>query len=569
MERIDIINLLIQKNGYKRYLEIGVRNPDDCFNHIICELKHGVDPGIEGDFPVTFNVTSDEFFRTNSSKYDIIFIDGLHIDEQVERDIVNSLKCLNDGGSVVIHDCNPPEFYFAREDYYDMSTPAGGAWNGTVWKAILKVRSEVDGIYTSVVDTDWGVGIIQKSKTPNKIENDNPYFSFGKFKEKRSHYLNLISPNEFIAKYIGDLNHNGITWLAKFDDYSSMGILSQRILENLKQTDFSCKPIIGETETKNQKILDAISRPINNDIGIMFSYPDMVGELASFKTKVIYTGVDTTGGINNFAENSNKADYLLTPSNISRQRMIGLGVSKPIIVFPHGIDPEVFRYAQRKDLSVFRFLYVGECSDRKGIFQLLEAFLAEFRGNQNVELHIKSNNGMLFYGADKVKEIIKSNTNIFWHIGDDGHDQVIELYNNCHAYVYPSRADTFGMTLIEAMACGLPIISTSEPGATELIRGKYRNVPSRMVPVKDHPWMLGEWGEPDTEELKKQMLEVYTDYDRIIGSGELEEFSNYIRSNYSWEILAKRFESEILPELRGEAKKILEIADGPAASSFY
>jgi len=569
MERIDIINLLIQKNGYKRYLEIGVRNPDHCFNHIRCELKHGVDPGIEGDFPVTFNVTSDDFFKSNSSKYDIIFIDGLHIDEQVERDIVNSLKCLNDGGSVVLHDCNPPEFYFAREDYYDMTTPAGGAWNGTVWKAILKVRSEIDGIYTSVVDTDWGVGIIQKSDSANKIENDNPYFSFSKFKEKRSHYLNLISPNEFISKYIGNLNHSGITWLAKFDDYASMGILSQRILENLKQTDFSCKPIIGETETKNQKILDAISRPINNDIGIMFSYPDMVGELAPFKTKVIYTGVDTTGGINNFAENSNKADYLLTPSNISRQRMMGLGVNKPIIVFPHGIDPEVFRYIQRKDLSIFRFLYVGECSDRKGIFQLLEAFLAEFRGNQNVELHIKSNNGMLFYGADRVKEIIKSNHNIFWHIGDEGHDQVIELYNNCHVYVYPSRADTFGMTLIEAMACGLPIISTSEPGATELIRGKYRNVSSRMVPVKDHPWMLGEWGEPDTEELKKQMLEVYTDYDRIIGSGELEEFSNYIRSNYSWEILAKKFESEILPELRGEAKEILEIADGPAASSFY
>jgi hypothetical protein len=81
--------------------------------------------------------------------------------------------------------------------------------------------------------------------------------------------------------------------------------------------------------------------------------------------------------------------------------------------------------------------------------------------------------------------------------------------------------------------------------------------------------MLGEWGEPDTDELKKQMLEVYMNYDNIIGSGELEEFSNYIRSNYSWEILAKKFESEILPELGGEDKEILEIADGPAASSFY
>ena len=297
--------------------------------------------------------------------------------------------------------------------------------------------------------------------------------------------------------------------------------------------------------------------------------PDMVGELSNFKTKVIYTGVDTTGGINNFAQNSNRADYLLTPSNISKQRMINLGVDKPIIVFPHGIDPSLFRFKKRSNSGPFKFLYVGECSNRKGIYNLLDAFISLFANVPDVELHIKSNGSMVFYNGEDVSKIKEAHKNIFWHISNEGHDKLINLYNECHAYVYPSRADTFGMTLIEAMACGLPIISTSEPGATELIRGKYRNIPSKMVPVKDHPWMLGEWGEPDTDELKKQMLEVYMNYDNIIGSGELEEFSNYIRSNYSWEILAKKFESEILPELRGEAKKILEIADGPAASSFY
>jgi hypothetical protein len=40
-------------------------------------------------------MTSDEFFEINKSTYDIIFIDGLHIDEQVERDIINGLKILN------------------------------------------------------------------------------------------------------------------------------------------------------------------------------------------------------------------------------------------------------------------------------------------------------------------------------------------------------------------------------------------------------------------------------------------------------------------------------------------
>ena len=69
----------------------------------------------------------------------------------------------------------------------------------------------------------------------------------------------------------------------------------------------------------------------------------------------------------------------------------------------------------------------------------------------------------------------------------------MDLYRICHAYVYPSRGDSFGMTLLEAIACGLPTISTSEPGATELIKGKYYNVSTKSVPVKNHPWFLGNW----------------------------------------------------------------------------
>lgn len=204
MTRIDIINALIKKYNYKSYLEIGVRDPDDCFNHIECDLKHGVDPGVEGNWGTTFNMTSDEFFASNPQKYDLIFIDGLHIDEQVEKDILNSLSYINEKGSIVLHDCNPPEVYYAREDYYNTSTPAGTYWNGTVWKAIIKVRSEIEGIYTSTIDTDWGVCVIQKSNKENKIINNNPYYSYDKFSNNRKYYLNLISPQEFLNSYINE-----------------------------------------------------------------------------------------------------------------------------------------------------------------------------------------------------------------------------------------------------------------------------------------------------------------------------------------------------------------------------
>jgi glycosyltransferase involved in cell wall biosynthesis len=281
----------------------------------------------------------------------------------------------------------------------------------------------------------------------------------------------------------------------------------------------------------------------------MFAYPDSYHELNSFKTKVIYTGVDSTGGIPNFATNSNKVDYLLTPSFISKERMEKLGVTKPIFVLPHGIDPNIFKYKPRKKSDKFKFLYVGECSDRKGIFNLLDAFIELFGDNLDVELHIKSNTAMVFYNGEDIKKYTEKYKNIFWHVSNVGHENIIELYDDCHVYVYPSRADTFGMTLLEAMACGLPIISTSEAGATELIRGRYYNVRTTLTPVVNHPWMLGEWGEPNEFDLKYFMQSLYNDYDSNVKPEQLKENSEFVIENYSWEKIGEKFETEILPKL--------------------
>jgi hypothetical protein len=204
MDRIDIINSLIEKNGYKTYLEIGVRNPDDCFNHIKCDNKTSVDPGYEFDCVVDYKMTSDDFFNQNNIKYDIIFIDGNHIDEQVERDINNSLMFLTPNGSIVLHDCNPPDIYFAREDYLDTSTSAQGFWNGTVWKSIVNFRSSDYALSyeCNVVDTDWGVGIIRRKQNNVRIINDNYYYSFRKFEKNKKYYLGLISTQEFYKEYL-------------------------------------------------------------------------------------------------------------------------------------------------------------------------------------------------------------------------------------------------------------------------------------------------------------------------------------------------------------------------------
>jgi hypothetical protein len=204
IKRYDIINALIEKHGYTSYVEIGVRNPNECFSFINCKEKYGVDPGIEADFPVDFNMTSDAFFAQNTRKYDLIFIDGLHIDDQVKRDIENALAAITPNGTIVLHDCNPPDLHHAREDYYDFNTPATVYWNGTVWKAIVDFRASENALSYScvVVNTDYGIGIIRPDAAGKKIINDNPFYAFRKFEQERERYIGLVSIEQFENTYL-------------------------------------------------------------------------------------------------------------------------------------------------------------------------------------------------------------------------------------------------------------------------------------------------------------------------------------------------------------------------------
>ncbi|MEJ1237909.1 class I SAM-dependent methyltransferase [Chryseolinea sp. T2] len=210
--RTEIINFLLSmRQTDTQYLEIGVRNPNHNFNKIKSTRKYSVDPGLafEGN-PVDFKMTSDEFFQrlstneilSNDVKFDVIFIDGLHLAQQVDKDIANALNYIKEDGFIVLHDCNPPTEWHARENFDYANTPANRSWNGTTWKAFLKWRSN-SSLNSCCIDTDWGVGIISKAqKIGNPITAVNPFFEFALLDENRKEYLNLID-FETLKKRLG------------------------------------------------------------------------------------------------------------------------------------------------------------------------------------------------------------------------------------------------------------------------------------------------------------------------------------------------------------------------------
>jgi hypothetical protein len=209
--RTDILNYLLgicqRISGKKEtnYLEIGVRIPTANFSSIKAFKKFGVDPGIEAPSQdVDFRMTSDEFFKkldggevlTPETRFDVVFIDGLHLAEQVDRDIANALRFTKGHGFVVLHDCNPPTEWFAREQYHFFRDHSRNCWNGSTWKAFLKWRS-VSSISSCCIDTDWGVGILSKSLVLGP-ENTlpNPFYEYQVFSDNRVRMLNLFSFEE-------------------------------------------------------------------------------------------------------------------------------------------------------------------------------------------------------------------------------------------------------------------------------------------------------------------------------------------------------------------------------------
>mgnify|MGYP001162675066 CR=1 FL=1 len=194
--RTSIINHLVSKYKLKNYLEIGVR---DCrnFDKIKIQNKFGVDPNPIKENENIYKMSSDIFFKSNKKCFDIIFIDGLHLEEQVDKDIANSLNYLSNDGFVIMHDCNPPTEFHQRDNYeVNGKFPP---WNGTVWKSFAKLRMKNTNLALTCVDCDWGIGIIWKSYSLTFPYS--PILDYNFLNNNRKNLLNLISFKNFLQKF--------------------------------------------------------------------------------------------------------------------------------------------------------------------------------------------------------------------------------------------------------------------------------------------------------------------------------------------------------------------------------
>lgn len=171
-DHTDVLNYLARSINARSYLEVGVQRGYN-LHKIRAPYKIGVDP--DPHSAANVKMTSDEFFKISEECFDLIFLDGLHHSDQVERDFNNSLRALREGGIIVLHDTNPES-----EDITHVPRDRKGRWLGDVYKFIVRLN-QYEGIDFRTLEFDNGITVVWRGDSSTmKIEAEITWEYFDK-----------------------------------------------------------------------------------------------------------------------------------------------------------------------------------------------------------------------------------------------------------------------------------------------------------------------------------------------------------------------------------------------------
>lgn len=220
-----------------------------------------------------------------------------------------------------------------------------------------------------------------------------------------------------------------------------------------------------------------------------------------------------------------KADAVIVPSQTTAgdvERVYGVARDR-ISVVPEGVDDSFGPVTDKAVLSQTRkrlfgedapyLLFVGKLSERRNIPALLEAFAA-VKHEEGVP------HNLLLYGPN-VSDIPLPAT--LARLGIEGsvvqineklaeHRDIIPIYSAAEAFVHPTAAEGFSLTIVEAMACGKPVITVGRGGVKEIVNGSALTIP-----------------EPTPEQLTKALRTLLNDpaLRQTLGASALERSKHF------------------------------------------
>lgn len=272
------------------------------------------------------------------------------------------------------------------------------------------------------------------------------------------------------------------------------------------------------------------------------------------KTIISYVAWETTRIPEPHFTILNRLEHIWVPSHWQKNIFTKNGLRKERIrVVPEGFDPCIYYppTKPRSSPSPYRFLFVGKWEERKGIHELLTAFTREFTKEEPVELLLAAHNPFLRdFDTERalqfaLKKLGAQGDNI--HILPPApNEKMGDIYRNADAFVLPTKAEGWGLPLLEAMACGLPCIATGYSGLTEfasedctyhLQRGLW------LEKVKDPVFYnaafnWGRWARPRIRHLRRLLRHVYENPAEARHVGQ--KAAQIVHADWTWDHAARK-----------------------------
>ena len=194
------------------------------------------------------------------------------------------------------------------------------------------------------------------------------------------------------------------------------------------------------------------------------------------------------------------------------------------LVIPNGVDLSVFSNSNDLDSSKkqkYNILCVSRLCPEKGLDSLVSAIPKIREIFPKIMLFIVGDGELLHSLEKKAEEDGVQNSVIF--LGSKTHEEIIEYYNNSQIYIMSSLCESFSLTILEATACGLAIISTPVGIAPEMIN-KWNN------------GVLINSSNPDL--VADAVIDLFSNRDKL---EMFQHNSLKARDTISWDTVAKRY----------------------------
>jgi glycosyltransferase involved in cell wall biosynthesis len=208
-----------------------------------------------------------------------------------------------------------------------------------------------------------------------------------------------------------------------------------------------------------------------------------------------------------------RAARIVAASSFTRQSLVDNGVDPAKIrVNPYGVDCERFAVRPRSGPRPLRFLFVGLVNARKGVPLLIEAW-RNLRA-AGAELWLVGN-------ASAATRALLPELAGLKVIGAVPHEEIGPLVQQCDVLVFPSYFEGFGLVLLEAMACGLPVITTTATAGPDIVTegqegwiiepGNLAALEEKMTYCLEHPEVVRQMGMQARATAERFTWEAYGD----------------------------------------------------------